>query len=194
MAAGEDEPFVLADYEQVCERFGLGSRDHARMRAKRRGWPDEPKNHPGAQTMVRVPREEWDAAEQAHRSPRTVRIVPGAQEQFDTNRLADVLAVFREEREAWAVREGVLRQERDRATAEAAEQRSRADRAEGEGTALREALARDARWLEQSEAARQAAETQWEAVQALRDATAAELANQRAGGPLVRAWRGFWRT
>jgi hypothetical protein len=189
MTEGEDEPFVVADYEQVRERFGLGSRDHARMRAKRRGWPVEPKNHPGAQTMVRVPRAEWDAAEKAKRSPRTVRDVIGAQERPEPNMLADVLKLVRQEREAAAVREAVLRTERDKAIIEASAQRSRADRADGEAQALREAAAREVRLVEQVDAARRVAETQRDAALAARDAATAELANWRAGGPIVRTIR-----
>lgn len=60
-------------------------------------------------------------------------------------------------------------------------------------TAKTEALAREARQIEEAEAERQKAEAQRDAAQATRDATAAELAIWTAGGPLARAWRGFWR-
>ena len=83
--------------------------------------------------------------------------------------------------------------ELQRLRAEAAEQRNRADQAEAEGTALREALARDTRWLEQSEAERKWVKTQRDAAQAARDATQAELASWTAGKPLARAWRAFWQ-
>jgi chromosome segregation ATPase len=80
-----------------------------------------------------------------------------------------------------------------RLQAEVDEQRSRADRAEGESATLRKALARDARLLEQAEVERKKAETQRDGAQAARNAAQAYLASWTAGGPLARAWRGFWR-
>jgi Fic family protein len=65
--------------------------------------------------------------------------------------------------------------------------------AESAATAAREATARKVRQLEQVEAALKAAQTQRDAALAARDATQAELTIRTAGGPLARAWRGFWR-
>ena len=105
-----------------------------------------------------------------------------------------------------------LRHRAERAEAEAVAERARATQAErerevariaaaaaeAEGKALREALAREMRRLEQAEADRQAAETQRDIVRAIRDAALAErdaargdLADWTAGGPIARAWRGF---
>jgi chromosome segregation ATPase len=64
---------------------------------------------------------------------------------------------------------------------------------ETELASLREAQAREVRQLAQAEEALKAAETQRDAAQAARDATQAELTGWTAGGPLARAWRGFWR-
>ena len=75
--------------------------------------------------------------------------------------------------------------------AEVTEQRSRADRAEGEGIALREALARDARSHEKAEADRLKAETQRDAAQNARNEAQADLAAWTSGGPIARAWRAF---
>jgi len=103
-----------------------------------------------------------------------------------------------------------LRQRAERAEAVAIAERARAAQAErereaariaaaaaeAEGKALREALAREMRRLEQAEADRQAAETQRDVVRAIRDAALAErdaargeLADWTAGGPIARAWR-----
>jgi hypothetical protein len=40
--------YVVATYEEILARFGLGGTDQARIKAKRRKWPAEPPNHPGA--------------------------------------------------------------------------------------------------------------------------------------------------
>lgn len=64
---------------------------------------------------------------------------------------------------------------------------------EAELVSLREAQAREVRQLAQAEEALKTAETQRDAAQVARDATQAELSGWTAGGPLARAWRGFWR-
>jgi uncharacterized coiled-coil DUF342 family protein len=74
----------------------------------------------------------------------------------------------------------------DQLQAEREEARIRAAHAEGEAKALREAVAREIGRAEQAEEARKAGEAQ-------RDAVQAELDAWTAGGPLARAWRGFWR-
>jgi hypothetical protein len=71
--------------------------------------------------------------------------------------------------------------------------RIRAAYAEGEAKALREVVAREIRQAELAEDARKVAETQRDAAQAAKDGMAVELASWTAGGPLARAWRGFWR-
>ncbi len=60
----EPEPppeYAVATYEEIRERFRLGGTDQVRIKAKRRGWPIEPRNDPGALAHVRVPRKEWNA-------------------------------------------------------------------------------------------------------------------------------------
>lgn len=59
----ESELWVVASYREIAERFGLGSTDAARMKAKRSGWGEEPRNHPRDDARIRVPRDIWDAAE-----------------------------------------------------------------------------------------------------------------------------------
>jgi hypothetical protein len=49
------EPPVPLTYRELAARLGLGSADAARVKAKRRGWPVQPGNHPGAQALVLVP-------------------------------------------------------------------------------------------------------------------------------------------
>jgi hypothetical protein len=56
--------YVVATYEEIRARFGLGGTDQARIKAKRRKWPAEPPNHPGALAQIRLPRKDWDAAGQ----------------------------------------------------------------------------------------------------------------------------------
>ena len=137
----QDQPvgYVVATYEEIRERFGLGGTDQARIKAKRRKWPLEPRNDPGALAHVRVPREEWDRSE---RSPEQSR---------SSNALEEIVRAFQEERDR-------LTGERDTARAEAAAERGRAGEAErereeariraaaaeAEAKAVREALA-DAR-------------------------------------------------
>jgi hypothetical protein len=58
----ETSDHVVATYEEIRLRFGLGGTDQARIKAKRRKWPAEPRNHPGAIARIRVPRAEWDSA------------------------------------------------------------------------------------------------------------------------------------
>jgi cytochrome b len=46
--------YVVATYEEIRLRFGLGGTDQARIKAKRRKWAAEPVNHPGAVTRIRA--------------------------------------------------------------------------------------------------------------------------------------------
>ena len=135
----EPEPppdYVVATYEEIRAHFGLGGTDQARIKAKRRRWPAEPANHPGALAQIRVPRKDWDVAGQADRSPRN------GSDQSRTNKGLEVTtAAFREERDR-------LLAERDRERAEAAKARE-----ELAGLAVRVAVAET-----QAEALRERAE------------------------------------
>ena len=108
--------------------------------------------------------------------------------------------------EARALREALMHErqrvegaEEDRAAAERARQwaedmvREAHHRLQLERQGQQDARARETRRLEQAEAALKMAETQRDAAQAARDATQVELAGWTVGGPLARAWRGFWR-
>lgn len=135
--------YVVATYEEIRLRFGLGSTDAARIKSKRRKWLPEPPNHPGAVARIRVPRGDWEGADQGDRSP-----------GIDSDRsrslkgLETVAAIFREERDRLQAERDRLATERDAAQAEAAklreereEARIRAAQAESEAKGLREALA-----------------------------------------------------
>src|SRR3954469_25369839 len=56
-----DHDRVLATYQHIRDRWGLKNADTARMKAKRSGWAQLPKNSPGDVTRLIVPREQWDA-------------------------------------------------------------------------------------------------------------------------------------
>jgi len=132
---GSEPPpdYVVATYEEIRVHFGLGGTDQARIKAKRRKWPAEPPNHPGAMAQIRVPRKDWDVAGETDRSPGS-----GA-DQFRTYKgLEGITAAFREERDR-------LLAERDRERADAAKAReelaaltTRAAVAETEARGLRE--------------------------------------------------------
>ncbi len=111
MEPGSPPEYVVATYEEIRERFGLGGTDQARIKAKRRGWPAEPRNDPGALARIRVPWKEWDAAGRTERSPGS-----GADQSRTYKALEGIIAAFREERDR-------LLAERDRERAEAAKAR-----------------------------------------------------------------------
>lgn len=132
----EPEPppdYVVATYEEIRAHWELGGTDQARIKAKRRKWPAEPPNHPGALAQIRVPRPDWEAAGKADRS---VGIAP---DQSKTAKgLEAITATFQEERDR-------LLAERDRERADAAKAREelaglavRVAVAETEARALRE--------------------------------------------------------
>lgn len=55
-----DPGHIVATYREIAVRFGLGSVNAARTKAKRAGWPEEPTNYPAETKRIRVPREMWD--------------------------------------------------------------------------------------------------------------------------------------
>lgn len=83
----------MADYEiltyaELAERLGL-TVDGARHRVKRRGWPIEPGNYPGAPCRVRVPVAMMSARRSGGQSP---NVPPGndrAQEPNDRRSFTD---------------------------------------------------------------------------------------------------------
>jgi hypothetical protein len=135
----EQEPtleYVVATYEEIRERFGLGGTDQARIKAKRRKWPLEPRNDPGALARVRVPQKEWDGAGQADRSPdqsRSFKALEGITTAFREER--DRLVA---ERDAARVGEGMAREEAEKAREEAKVLAVRAAAAETDAKAQRE--------------------------------------------------------
>jgi hypothetical protein len=136
-------PFVIATYEEIRLRFGLGGTDQARIKAKRRGWEPEPPNHPGAITRIRVPRTAWEEASECDRSaPIDQERSRGTDQKRRPNKdMGGVLAAFREEIDR-------LRTERDEAGRRLEEERLRASarleelRAEGEAARIQAAEAK----------------------------------------------------
>ena len=134
--------YVVATYDEIRGRFGLGSTDAARIKAKRRKWPSE-QNHPGAMARIRVPREEWDAGPGDRRSPGNE-----SERSRSIKALEDAIAALGEDRARLQTEHNRLIGERDQARSEAArmreereEARIRAAQAESEAKGLREALA-----------------------------------------------------
>jgi hypothetical protein len=96
----EVSDYVVATYEEIRLRFGLGGTDQARIKAKRRKWPAEPRNHPGAIARIRVPRAEWNAAAAEIEGERSRGSDPSDPDQFRRFRILDgALTAFREERD-----------------------------------------------------------------------------------------------
>jgi uncharacterized membrane protein len=119
--------YVVATYEEIRLRFGLGGTDQARIKAKRRRWPPEPPNHPGAVTRIRVPRDAWEAAPAEVERARSRGSAPPDLDQSHTNKaLIDAVAAFREVQDRSREVEQRLREERDTALADLGEHRTRA--------------------------------------------------------------------
>lgn len=57
-----DPGHVISTYREIAVRFGLGSVNAARTKAKRAGWGEESTNYPAETKRIRVPREAWDQA------------------------------------------------------------------------------------------------------------------------------------
>jgi hypothetical protein len=97
---GAASDYVVATYEEIRLRFGLGGTDQARIKAKRRKWPVEPRNHPGAIARIRVPRGEWDSAAAEIERERSRGADPSDPDQSRKFRILDgALTAFREERD-----------------------------------------------------------------------------------------------
>jgi hypothetical protein len=96
----ETSDYVVATYEEIRLRFGLGGTDQARIKAKRRKWLAEPRNHPGAIARIRVPRAEWDSAVAEIEGERSRGSDPSDPDQSRRFKILDgALAAFREERD-----------------------------------------------------------------------------------------------
>ena len=96
----EASDYVVATYEEIRLRFGLGGTDQARIKAKRRKWLAEPRNHPGAIARIRVPRGEWDSAAAEIEGERSRGSDPSDPDQSRRFKILDsALAAFREERD-----------------------------------------------------------------------------------------------
>ena len=182
----EANDYVVATYEEIRLRFGLGGTDQARIKAKRRKWPAEPRNHPGAIARIRMPRAEWDAAAAEIEGERSRR---SDHQDHDLSRrfriLDNALAAFREERDRLLV-------ERDAATerARAMERHLEEIRAE-----------REEAWIRAAKA--EAALEELRAIPRIRAARAEAAPNElqeipripevRAEATLEEARRPFWR-
>src|SRR5690606_14894277 len=112
------DSFVIATYREIAERFGLGSPDAARVRAKRAKWVREPTNHPLDPARVRVPMTEWEQAidpqpdrprtprrDSSRSQPRSRGIASASSPPLDLHRsdpitaFSDAVAVLREQLE-----------------------------------------------------------------------------------------------
>jgi hypothetical protein len=133
--------FVIATYREIADRFGLGSPDAARVRAKRSGWEREPANHPLDPARIRVPSTAWEQPTVLVRTPaHTPPRARSSSEEVNPNSThpisppgSDLLKSFSD---ALTALQGQLNRERLRA--DAAEARSLA--AEGELRQARELL------------------------------------------------------
>jgi hypothetical protein len=58
-ALGEER---IATYREIAAHWGLAGVDVARVKAKRAGWRQLPRNHPADPVRVAIPRAAWDIA------------------------------------------------------------------------------------------------------------------------------------
>ena len=145
--------FVIATYREIAARFGLGSTDAARTRARRAGWEREPANHPLDPARVRVPLIAWEQApsERPRSSSADQPLSPSRrrgsrvddplpinhQESGPIKQgsdpikvLADAAAILREQLEEERQRSAAVRALADQRASEVASLRERVDRAE----------------------------------------------------------------
>jgi hypothetical protein len=168
---------VLATYQHIRERWGLKNADTARMKAKRAGWSQLPKNSPGDMTRLIVPREQWDAV--GDRSRGTLHVLIGEKRWGNGSETAPRPSIVPE-----AILTALLGKLEEREVAELREARALADQRAVELAELRERVGRAEAERDQARAERERAERQVAEVQA-------ELAGWTAGGPLARAVRAF---
>jgi hypothetical protein len=186
-------------YREMVEVLSLPSEKAAISRSRREKWPRQINNERGL-ALVGVPLSAVEAA--ANRPLPEKPIVNSIESPIETplaRTPSDALEVqLRQQIERAEAGERRQRVRAEKAEADARAQAERAARAEGEAMALRDALVREMRRLEQAEADRQTAETQRDVVRTIRDAALAErdaaqgeLADWTVGGPIARAWRAF---
>lgn len=142
MEQGEPAEYVVATYDEIRLRFGLGGTDHARIKAKRRKWTMEPRNNPGSLARVRVPRTEWDAVDLMVRSPGTApeeqgerppgTAPPKGEQSRKANPLEGLIAAFREEQRQLRGDLAEAKAAAEKVEAELTAERARATKAEGE--------------------------------------------------------------
>jgi hypothetical protein len=128
--------YVVATYEEIRLRFGLGGTDQARIKAKRRKWLAEPLNHPGAVARIRVPQKEWDAAEAEIDRARSRGIAPD--HSLGIKALEDAATAFREERDRLVTERDLARDEASKAREAVSALSVRVAVAETEAKALRD--------------------------------------------------------
>jgi hypothetical protein len=163
MEPDQEPEYVIATYEEIRLRFGLGGTDQARIKAKRRKWEAEPRNNPGAVARIRVPRKEWDAAPDDREGSRGA-IPFGPDQSQAIRRLEDAVTTFREERDR-------LLSERDRALDRVAEAERRLE-------------------VERARAAVEAGELREQREEARIRAARAEAALEELRRPFWRRWFG----
>lgn len=184
-SAQSDTATRWLSYDEIASLRGI-DRESAVRWARRKRWPRRDAND--GTVRLAVPQDVLQDTSNRGRKPRDVPGDIPADISEDVpedspgtiSALEDHVRTLREELAA-------ARQ----AAAEVPVLAERAGRAEAEAAALRDAMAREVRRLEQAEEVLKATQTQRDAAQAARDATQAELAGWIAGGPLARAWRAF---
>ncbi len=205
----------IATYREIAARWGLAGVDVARLKAKRAGWRQLPRNHPADPVRVAIPRAAWDAAgviggrangldreagararsgEDAPLPSGSAAPPPSRRAPKRDKGLARALATLHELREharsaqvRAAQAEAVAVAERDRVEAAAAE--AAAARADAE--TLRTEVMRATAEVEALRTERDRIAAERDRVAAERDALRAEVAAWTAGGRWARAWRAF---
>jgi hypothetical protein len=196
-----DKPaeYVIATYEEIRQRFGLGGTDQTRIKAKRRKWEHEPPNHPGAVARVRVPREAWDAAPAERDRSREIAFdrFPGiAPDQSRTFKaLEGAVTALREERDRLLRERDGERTERMAAQAEASALRAERDAAHAEAATREEEVERLTleRDMERSRLEEERARAAAEAKALAADREEARIRAARLEGELEALRRPFWR-
>lgn len=148
-----EEHRAIVTYRHIQDRWGLGSPDAARVKARRAGWEVLPKNHPGDTTRLVIPRAVWDAAAPAAaRSPGAggggSGIDPGERkagsiaDAMGSKALADAVDALREQHEHERERANRAEDRARAAEAASAEARGAAAGAEGRAAELAAAAAK----------------------------------------------------
>jgi len=211
----------IATYRQIAVHWGLAGVDVARVKAKRAGWRQLPRNHPADPVRVAIPRAAWDIPvingggasafhweEDVTPPSKSGARPPSGKFSSRDKKVARALATLHELREQVRVAqeraaraEAAAAAERDRAqeaTTEAAAARAEAEtlraaliEAEAAATVARAEVATVTAEADGIRAERDRITTERDRAAAERDGLRVEIETWTAGGPLARAWRAF---